>query len=134
MRFLSWLAAATAYTNHQQAMIPFYIYYSMFGPQRVGDLFWLAGDIKAKGFLLGATAGRTTLNGEGLQHQDGHSHLLTTTIPTLLAYDPAFGYEVAVIIQDGMRRMYQQDFHSFSQASTIIFNAPSSYSAISMRL
>src|SRR5438876_1193194 len=104
----SWLAAATAYTNHQQAMIPFYIYYSMFGPQRVGDLFWLAGDIKAKGFLLGATAGRTTLNGEGLQHQDGHSHLLTTTIPTLLAYDPAFGYEVAVIIQDGMRRMYQQ--------------------------
>jgi pyruvate dehydrogenase E1 component len=104
----SWLAAATAYTNHQQAMIPFYIYYSMFGPQRVGDLFWLAGDIKAKGFLLGATAGRTTLNGEGLQHQDGHSHLLTTTIPTLLAYDPAFGYEVAVIIQDGMRRMYQE--------------------------
>ena len=104
----SWLASATAYTNHQQAMIPFYIYYSMFGPQRVGDLFWLAGDIKAKGFLLGATAGRTTLNGEGLQHQDGHSHLLTTTIPTLLAYDAAFGYEVAVIIQDGMRRMYQE--------------------------
>jgi pyruvate dehydrogenase E1 component len=104
----SWLAAATAYANHQQPMIPFYIYYSMFGPQRVGDLFWLAGDVKAKGFLLGATAGRTTLNGEGLQHQDGHSHLLTATVPTLLAYDPAFGYEVAVIIQEGMRRMYQE--------------------------
>jgi pyruvate dehydrogenase E1 component len=104
----SWLAAATAYANHQQPMIPFYIYYSMFGPQRVGDLFWLAGDVKAKGFLLGATAGRTTLNGEGLQHQDGHSHLLTATVPTLLAYDPAFGYEVATIIQEGMRRMFQE--------------------------
>ena len=87
-------------------MIPFYIYYSMFGFQRIGDLMWLAGDIKAKGFLLGATSGRTTLNGEGLQHQDGHSLLLASTIPTLLTYDPAFAYEVAVIIADGMQRMY----------------------------
>ncbi len=103
----SFIAAGTAYANHGVHMIPFYIYYSMFGFQRVGDLMWLAGDIKAKGFLLGATAGRTTLNGEGLQHQDGHTHLLMSTIPTVLTYDPAFAYEVAVIIQDGMRRMYQ---------------------------
>src|SRR5207247_661623 len=89
-------------------MIPFFIYYSMFGFQRIGDQMWLAGDIKAKGFLLGATAGRTTLNGEGLQHEDGHSLLLASTIPTLLTYDPAFAYEIAVIIQDGMRRMYQE--------------------------
>jgi pyruvate dehydrogenase E1 component len=87
-------------------MVPFYIYYSMFGFQRIGDLMWLAGDIKAKGFLLGATSGRTTLNGEGLQHQDGHSLVLSSTIPTLVTYDPAFTYEVAVIIADGMRRMY----------------------------
>src|SRR5882762_3099834 len=87
-------------------MIPFYIYYSMFGFQRIGDLMWLGGDIKAKGFLLGATAGRTTLNGEGLQHQDGHSLILSSTIPNLLTYDPAFAYEVAVIIADGMRRMF----------------------------
>src|SRR5262249_42710989 len=86
--------------------IPFYIYYSMFGFQRIGDLMWLAGDIRAKGFLLGATAGRTTLNGEGLQHQDGHSLRLSSTIPTLLTYDPAFAYEVAVIVADGLRRMY----------------------------
>jgi pyruvate dehydrogenase E1 component len=89
-------------------MIPFYIYYSMFGPQRIGDLFWLAGDIRAKGFLLGATAGRTTLNGEGLQHQDGHSLLHASTIPTCLPYDPAFAYEIAVIIADGLRRMYAE--------------------------
>src|SRR5262249_36507945 len=82
------------------------IYYSMFGFQRIGDLMWLAGDIRAKGFLLGATAGRTTLNGEGLQHQDGHSLILASTIPTLLTYDPAFTYELAIIIADGMRRMY----------------------------
>jgi len=88
--------------------VPFFIYYSMFGFQRVGDLMWLAGDIKGKGFLLGATAGRTTLNGEGLQHEDGHSHLLASTIPTLLTYDPAFAFELAVIIQDGLRRMYQE--------------------------
>jgi pyruvate dehydrogenase E1 component len=87
-------------------MIPFYIYYSMFGFQRIGDLMWLAGDIKAKGFLLGATSGRTTLNGEGLQHQDGHSLILSSSIPTLATYDPAFTYELAIIINDGMRRMY----------------------------
>ena len=103
----SWVAAGTAYANHGTPMIPFYIYYSMFGLQRVGDLFWLAGDIRAKGFLLGATAGRTTLNGEGLQHQDGHSLLTASTIPNLLAYEPAFGYEIAVVIHEGMRRMYE---------------------------
>jgi pyruvate dehydrogenase E1 component len=102
----SFIAAGTSYASLGTPMIPFYIYYSMFGPQRVGDLFWLAGDIRAKGFLLGATAGRTTLNGEGLQHQDGHSLLHTSTIPTCLPYDPAFGYELAVIIADGLRRMY----------------------------
>ncbi|MGC9036039.1 MAG: pyruvate dehydrogenase (acetyl-transferring), homodimeric type [Verrucomicrobiia bacterium] len=104
----SFISAGTAYTRIEKYMIPFFIYYSMFGFQRIGDLMWLAGDIKAKGFLLGATAGRTTLNGEGLQHQDGHSHLLASTIPTLLCYDPAFAYELAVIIQDGMRRMYEE--------------------------
>jgi pyruvate dehydrogenase E1 component len=103
----TFIAAGTSYATHGQPMIPFFIYYSMFGFQRVGDLMWLAGDIQAKGFLLGATAGRTTLNGEGLQHQDGHSHLLASTIPNLAAYDPSFRYEVAVIVQDGLRRMYQ---------------------------
>ena len=102
------IAAGTAYANLGVQTFPFFIYYSMFGFQRVGDLIWLAGDIKAKGFMLGATAGRTTLNGEGLQHQDGHSHLLASAVPTLMAYDPAFSYELAVIIQDGMRRMYQE--------------------------
>jgi pyruvate dehydrogenase E1 component len=102
----SFIAAGTSYATHGKHMIPFYIYYSMFGPQRVGDLMWLAGDIKAKGFMLGATSGRTTLNGEGLQHQDGHSLILASTIPTLLTYDPAFAYEVAIIIADGMRRMF----------------------------
>jgi pyruvate dehydrogenase E1 component len=104
----SFIAAGTAYANLGLHMIPFYIFYSMFGFQRVGDLIWAAGDIRAKGFLLGATAGRTTLCGEGLQHQDGHSHILASTIPTLLTYDPAFAYEIAVIIRDGMRRMYQE--------------------------
>jgi pyruvate dehydrogenase E1 component len=104
----SFTAAGTAYSTHGINMIPFYIYYSMFGFQRVGDQMWLCGDIMAKGFLLGGTAGRTTLNGEGLQHEDGHSLLLASTIPNLLAYDPAFAYEVAVIIQDGLRRMYEQ--------------------------
>ena len=89
-------------------MIPFYIYYSMFGFQRVGDLAWAAGDMRARGFLLGATAGRTTLNGEGLQHEDGHSHILSATIPNCVSYDPTFAYEVAVIIQDGLRRMYAE--------------------------
>ena len=102
----SFIAAGTSYATHRVPTIPFYIYYSMFGPQRVGDLFWLAGDIRAKGFLLGATSGRTTLNGEGLQHQDGHSLLLAGTVPTCLPYDPAFGYELAVIVAEGLRRMY----------------------------
>jgi pyruvate dehydrogenase E1 component len=104
----SWIAAATAYANHGQMMIPFYIFYSMFGFQRIGDLAWAAGDMRARGFLLGGTAGRTTLNGEGLQHEDGHSHLMASTIPNCISYDPTFAYELAVIIQDGMRRMYQE--------------------------
>jgi pyruvate dehydrogenase E1 component len=102
----SFIAAGTSYATHGRSMVPFYIYYSMFGFQRIGDLMWLAGDIKAKGFLLGATSGRTTLNGEGLQHQDGHSLILSSALPTLLTYDPAFAYELAVIIADGMKRMY----------------------------
>jgi pyruvate dehydrogenase E1 component len=103
--FCSWIAAATAYANHNVQMIPFYIYYSMFGFQRIGDFAWAAGDMRARGFLIGGTAGRTTLAGEGLQHQDGHSLLVATTIPNCLAYDPCYGYELAVIIQDGLRRM-----------------------------
>jgi len=104
----SWIAAATSYSTHGISMIPFFIYYSMFGFQRVGDLAWAAGDSRARGFLLGGTAGRTTLNGEGLQHEDGHSHLLSSTIPNCISYDPTFAYEVAVIIQDGLRRMLKQ--------------------------
>jgi pyruvate dehydrogenase E1 component len=100
-----WMAAATSYSTHGVQMIPFYIFYSMFGFQRVGDLAWAAGDMRSRGFLLGGTAGRTTLNGEGLQHEDGHSHLLSATVPNCISYDPTFGYEVAVIIQDGLRRM-----------------------------
>lgn len=102
----SFIAAGTAYSHLQLPMIPFYLFYSMFGFQRVGDLIWAAGDSRAKGFLLGCTAGRTTLNGEGLQHQDGHSQLVATTVPTVVAYDPAFGYEVAVIVQRGLQRMF----------------------------
>ncbi|MET0088496.1 MAG: pyruvate dehydrogenase (acetyl-transferring), homodimeric type [Candidatus Thiodiazotropha sp.] len=109
----SWIAAATSYSNHGVSMIPFYIYYSMFGFQRIGDLAWAAGDMQARGFLLGGTAGRTTLAGEGLQHQDGHSHLMASTIPNCVAYDPTFAYELAVIIQDGMRRMYQEQENIF---------------------
>nr|WP_294841793.1 pyruvate dehydrogenase (acetyl-transferring), homodimeric type [uncultured Methylotenera sp.] len=105
--FSSWLAAATSYSVTGVQMIPFYIYYSMFGFQRVGDLAWMAGDSRARGFLLGATAGRTTLNGEGLQHEDGHSHLMSATIPNCISYDPTFAYELAVIIQEGLRRMVQ---------------------------
>jgi len=103
----SWIAAATAYCNHDIEMIPFYAYYSMFGFQRVGDLWWAAGDMQAKGFLMGGTAGRTTINGEGLQHEDGHSHLLTSTIANCVSYDPTFAYEVATIIQGGLKRMYE---------------------------
>ncbi|MBE8718028.1 pyruvate dehydrogenase (acetyl-transferring), homodimeric type [Cellvibrio polysaccharolyticus] len=109
----SWIAAATSYSNHQVPMIPFYIYYSMFGFQRIGDLAWAAGDSQARGFLLGATAGRTTLNGEGLQHQDGHSHVLANTIPNCRTYDPSYSYEVAVIVQDGIKRMYRDKENCF---------------------
>ncbi|MBP6057156.1 MAG: pyruvate dehydrogenase (acetyl-transferring), homodimeric type [Nitrosomonas sp.] len=104
----SWIAAATAYSTHGIQMIPFFIFYSMFGFQRIGDLAWAAGDMRCRGFLLGGTAGRTTLNGEGLQHEDGHSHIVASTIPNCVSYDPAFAYELAVIIQDGLRRMYQE--------------------------
>ena len=106
--FSSWIAAATSYANHGVTMIPFYIFYSMFGFQRVGDLAWAAGDSRARGFLIGATSGRTTLNGEGLQHEDGHSHLIAATIPNCRAYDPTYGYELAVIIRDGLRRMCEE--------------------------
>jgi pyruvate dehydrogenase E1 component len=101
-----WIAAATSYSTHGVPMVPFYIYYSMFGFQRIGDLAWAAGDSRARGFMLGGTAGRTTLNGEGLQHEDGHSHIIASTIPNCITYDPTFGYEVAVIVQHGMQRMY----------------------------
>jgi len=106
--FCSWLAAATSYANHDVQSIPFYIYYSMFGFQRIGDFIWAAGDMQARGFLIGGTAGRTTLAGEGLQHQDGHSHIVAPTIPNCIAYDPAYAYELAVIIQDGLRRMHEE--------------------------
>jgi pyruvate dehydrogenase E1 component len=106
--FSSWLAAATSYSTNNVQMMPFYIYYSMFGFQRIGDLAWAAGDSRARGFLLGGTAGRTTLNGEGLQHEDGHSLILSNLIPNCISYDPTFQYEVAVIAQDGMRRMFQE--------------------------
>ncbi|MES9851004.1 MAG: pyruvate dehydrogenase (acetyl-transferring), homodimeric type [Candidatus Thiodiazotropha sp. L084R] len=109
----SWIAAATSYSNHGITMIPFYIYYSMFGFQRVGDLAWAAGDMQARGFLIGGTAGRTTLAGEGLQHQDGHSHIMAATIPNCVSYDPAFAYELTVIVLDGMRRMYQDQENVF---------------------
>jgi pyruvate dehydrogenase E1 component len=103
----SFIAAGTAPSTHGIPTIPFFIYYSMFGFQRIGDLIWAAADMRARGFLLGGTAGRTTLNGEGLQHQDGHSHVLASTVPTVQAYDPAFAFEIAVIVQDGIRRMYE---------------------------
>ena len=101
----SWVAAATSYSTNNRIMIPFFIYYSMFGLQRVGDLAWAAGDMRARGFLLGGTAGRTTLNGEGLQHEDGHSHILASVIPNCVAYDPTFAHEVAVILHSGLKRM-----------------------------
>ena len=109
----SWIAAATAYSNHNQPMLPFYIFYSMFGFQRIGDLAWAAGDSQARGFLIGGTAGRTTLNGEGLQHQDGHSHILASTIPNCRSYDPTYGYELAVIIREGIRRMTEEQENIF---------------------
>ena len=114
-----WMAAATSYSNHDAPMIPFYIFYSMFGFQRVGDLLWASGDMQARGFLIGATAGRTTLNGEGLQHQDGHSHIMASTIPNCVSYDPTFSYEVAVIIQNGLKRMIEHQENVFYYITTM---------------
>src|SRR4051794_13284944 len=122
----SWLAAATSYSTHGLAMLPFYIYYSVFGFQRVGDLIWAAGDSQTRGFLVGGTAGRTTLAGEGLQHQDGHSQLLASTVPNCIAYDPAFAYELAVVIQDGLRRMFavQEDVFLYITAMNENYTHP----------
>ena len=120
----SYIAAGTSYSAHAEQMIPFYIYYSMFGYQRVGDLVWAAGDSRARGFLLGGTAGRTTLNGEGLQHEDGHSHVLFSVVPNCRAYDPAFGYEVAVIIQDGLRAMVAEQEDVFYYVTLMNENYP----------
>ncbi|GAA0702900.1 pyruvate dehydrogenase (acetyl-transferring), homodimeric type [Marinobacterium maritimum] len=115
----AWIAAATSYANNGCTMVPFYIFYSMFGFQRIMDLAWAAGDSQARGFLIGATSGRTTLNGEGLQHQDGHSHLMAQMIPNCVSYDPTYGYELAVIVQDGMRRMYQEQENKFYYITTL---------------
>jgi pyruvate dehydrogenase E1 component len=120
----SWIAAATSYTNHDIEMIPIYIFYSMFGFQRIGDLAWAAGDSQARGFLIGATAGRTTLAGEGLQHQDGHSHLIASTIPNCVTYDPTFHYELAVILREGMRRMHEKKENVFYYITTMNENYP----------
>jgi pyruvate dehydrogenase E1 component len=120
----SWIAAATAYSTSDVPMIPFYIYYSMFGFQRVGDLAWAAGDLRARGFLLGGTAGRTTLNGEGLQHEDGHSHLFSSVIPNCVSYDPTFAHEVAVIVADGLRRMYVEQEDVFYYLTLMNENYP----------
>ncbi len=120
----SFIAAGTAYATHGINMIPFFIYYSMFGMQRIGDFVWVAGDIRAKGFLVGGTAGRTTLNGEGLQHQDGHSHLLAYPVPNLVTYDPAFAYELAVIIRDGIKRMYEDKEDIFYYITVMNENYP----------
>jgi pyruvate dehydrogenase E1 component len=122
--FCSWIAAATSYSTNNRVMVPFYIYYSMFGFQRVGDLAWAAGDMQARGFLLGGTSGRTTLNGEGLQHADGHSHILSSTIPNCVSYDPSFAHEVAVIIQDGLRRMVGEQENVFYYITLLNENYP----------
>jgi len=120
----SFIAAGTAYLTHGINMIPFFIYYSMFGLQRVGDLVWAAADMGAKGFMLGGTAGRTTLNGEGLQHQDGNSHILAYPVPNLCAYDPAFAFELAVIIRDGIKRMYEDQEKVFYYITLMNENYP----------
>jgi pyruvate dehydrogenase E1 component len=122
----AWMAAASSYSISNVPMLPFYIYYSMFGFQRIGDLAWAAGDMRARGFLIGGTAGRTTLNGEGLQHEDGHSHLLAGAIPNCRAYDPTFAYEVAVILQDGVRRMLheQEDCYYYITVMNENYNHP----------
>jgi pyruvate dehydrogenase E1 component len=115
----SWIAAGTAYSNHGVNMMPFYIYYSMFGFQRIGDLAWAAGDMQARGFLIGGTSGRTTLAGEGLQHEDGHSQIFAQFIPNCVSYDPTFSYELAVIVQDGLRRMLQEQENVFYYITTL---------------
>jgi pyruvate dehydrogenase E1 component len=115
----AWLAAATSYSVSDYPMVPFYIFYSMFGFQRIHDLAWAAGDSQARGFLMGATAGRTTLNGEGLQHQDGHSHLMATTIPNCISYDPTYSYELATIISSGMKRMFEDGENVFYYITTM---------------
>ena len=122
--FSSWMAAATSYSSSNQPMLPFYIYYSMFGFQRIGDSAWQAADMRARGFLLGATAGRTTLNGEGLQHEDGHSHLLAGAIPNCKAYDPTFGFEVAVILQHGMKQMLEDQVDEYYYLTLMNENYP----------
>ncbi len=120
----SWIAAGTAYANHGINMIPFYIFYSMFGFQRVADLLWAAADSQTRGFLIGGTSGRTTLAGEGLQHQDGHSHIFASTIPTCVAYDPSYAYELAVIIHDGLRRMFEEQENVFFYVTVTNENYP----------
>ena len=120
----SFIAAATSYSTSNTPMIPFYIYYSMFGFQRVGDLAWAAGDMRARGFLIGGTSGRTTLNGEGLQHEDGHSHVLASTIPNCVGYDPTYGYELAVIVQHGLKRMYVDNEDVYFYITTLNENYP----------
>ena len=120
----SWIAAATSYSTNNRIMIPFYIYYSMFGLQRVGDLCWAAGDMQARGFLLGGTSGRTTLNGEGLQHEDGHSHILAGTIPNCVSYDPTFAHEVGVIMHHGLKRMVEKQDNVFYYLTLLNENYP----------
>jgi pyruvate dehydrogenase E1 component len=120
----SWIAAATSYSTSNRIMVPFYIYYSMFGLQRVGDLCWAAGDMQARGFLLGGTSGRTTLNGEGLQHEDGHSHILASTIPNCVSYDPTFAHEVAVIMHHGLKRMVEKQENVFYYITLLNENYP----------
>src|SRR5690606_6803096 len=120
----SWIAAATSYSTNNRVMVPFYTFYSMFGLQRIGDLAWAAGDMRARGFLLGGTAGRTTLNGEGLQHEDGHSHIMASTIPNCMPYDPTFAHEVAVIMQDGLRRMVANQEDVFYYITVMNENYP----------
>jgi len=119
-----WIAAATSYSTHGKQMIPFFIFYSMFGFQRIGDFCWAAGDMRSRGFLIGGTSGRTTLNGEGLQHEDGHSHVLSSTVPNCISYDPTFGYEVAVIVQDGLRRMHQEQQDVYYYVTVLNENYP----------
>ena len=120
----SWIAAGTSYTNHDIEMIPIYLFYSMFGFQRIGDLAWAGADSQSRGFLIGATAGRTTLAGEGLQHQDGHSHLMASTIPNCISYDPTYHYELAVIFREGLRRMHEKKENIFYYITTMNENYP----------